>query len=197
MGAALSTLTGCASNPISPVVGSKDKSMGEMPVLRRASLERVDESPSNPNLEFSVEMIEPTVTTEHTARIRVQMKNVDDEPISVSTTYREVFPAMISMGDQPQLALVRPDSPDGYEKVSETCWRPTTSLVRFDGVKETTLSPDERESVVLELWDSPENTGDCMRPGTYRFVSSYETDRADYPFEWGFSIRLADTEKGE
>lgn len=171
--------------------------MGETRVLRRANIERTDESPSDPALEFGAEVVEPRVTTEHTALIRVQMQNVGEEAVSVSTTYREVFPAMVSRGDRPQLALVRPDSPDGYEKVSETCWRPASSLVRFDVVKETTLSPDERESVVLELWDSPENTGDCMRPGTYRFVSSYETDRTDDPFEWGFSIRLTDTGKGE
>lgn len=182
---------GCLDRRITDFVADRTTRAGPSngEPLARASIESTDD-PSENDVSPSVEVVEPSITTDHTARLRVTLTNDGDDPVEVESGRRKVFGAFYSEGDAPKLLLASFDW--SLESVGETCWRPEGRVEPSDVVASYRLAAGERVSLDAEVWDAPSNEGMCLQAGTYRFEHEYHLgpDGSSSEFTWGFDLSV-------
>lgn len=174
VGGGIAGTSGCMS-PL-PAAGSFE--------TRRVSVTEITPSKDYP-VSLSVDVIEPMVTAEHSARIKVRFENTGSSESpelghktlgQIHSTHRNL--AMLAVG-------IEGPGP------TNICW--TTD--QFGGLGADfqpgiTLAPGETWAKEYRLWDTTPETS-CMPPGTYRFGD--ESSNVTPPFEWSFTLTL---EKG-
>lgn len=175
---------------------------GPEDVVREVSIASSDDVPSGVPLEPSVEVIRSSVGSERTARIRATATNVAGRPIW-SLVSIPVFGDFVAEGAETgrRLLLVPPD--EDYETVRPGCWRVDLGEREVNWVYTDVMAPvryeaDETRTVAFDVYGHPENTGQCLPPGTYRVENRYSVgdDRAalpgdpDWQFRWGFTITV-------
>ncbi len=191
--AGLAGVAGCtqlSSEASTPRRSPGDPESTPMASPRTVALTSVD---SAPNDVLSVEMVEPEVTTDHPARLRVTLTNTTKQSRMFETGHSRVFSETFSESTDPQLLLVPPSySP---KPVSPGCWRVATDPFVVDsGLTRMRLAPGEDDSITLSLWGAPSNSGTCLSPGRYRFSQPYRTWPVDsddsQQFTWGFALTV-------
>lgn len=170
---------------------------------RRVSLAGVDDVPAKHAITIDVELLEETVTPDHTARLRVTTTNEGERRrLSVSEGRCNLFNRSGGASETPGLWLHRPKSREWIEREGDRWTRnrdadePRGYLMYGCGAR----SYDSGESVASDylVWDDYREEG-YMEPGTYRFGedvlvrSADETPSADTKlaeFVWGFDLRV-------
>lgn len=163
-------------------------------VFRTVTVESLDtDRLAQLDVEPSVEVVEPTVTGEHTGRVELSLTNRGDGPQTVG--YESCPPAdehTASRSDgEGRLVLLRADE-QAFEPASEECWRPSEMdffVGEPCGPAELDVGAGETLTRTYELWDYPKNDR-CMPPGEYRFGETYRVDGREY--EWTFTVRVAE-----
>lgn len=182
----VTSLAGCAA-PLGARQQPNDDSL-----LRRVTVADRDAIPTVADVDLEVTMLEPTVTTEHTARLRVAFTNAAAGPREFTFGSGPPFTRFWSLepADGPELLLLPVDA--DHEKVAPDCWRPDTDVVLVArGVqRRLTLAPGETLDVERALWDSNRNEGDdFLVPGRYRFENGYGLPDGT-TFDWGFTLAV-------
>lgn len=165
-------------------------------VSRTIHLENIDTSEilDGHDVSVDVEVVEPAVTADHTARIRATFTN--EGPKRKFSGFGRFVPlnAQVSGPSGTAGLLLLPttltasgDSASPYESYTRNltngCWSAT--LYRASGPSQTvTLDTGEEATQTLELWDNGEIEG-CMPPGTYQFSGSYSLGRFRYACKIG------------
>ncbi|MFB6105851.1 MAG: hypothetical protein ABEJ70_02655, partial [Halobacteriaceae archaeon] len=147
----------------------------------------VDAVPDRYDTAATVEVVEPRVTTEHTARLRVTVRNTGEERRAY------VFDPDPPMHHEPSatgpgtLVLLAADG--RHERAGADCWRPSGGVVG-DGGETVTLAPGEAVQNTLGVWDA--GTGACLPPGAYAFRRQYpQFDDRHVENTWSFTLHLA------
>ncbi len=172
------------------------------PTLRRVSVAATDDLDREFGTSLTAETVEPTVTTDHTAVLRVTLTNDADIQRSYVTTGRAVFFGPTSGGGIPLTVLL--ESPDGTDpgdrRVREDCWRLEDGIAFETVERNVVLEGGESASVDLAVWGHHKNTSEeCLPTGTYRFETEYDALPVDGDgkapnFPWGFEIEITDPE---
>lgn len=154
-------------------------------VERTVRLVRADDIPTRFETEVIVEILEPKITTEHTARLRIAVRNTSEKRRDY------VFNPKPPMGHERSISgpgtLLLTEQP--LERESPDCWRPS-SLGHGDGKEKVKLDPGEAIENTLKIWDIGEN--ECLPPGDYRFSAGYPRfeNRNDIRNKWSFTLQL-------
>lgn len=180
----ITTLTGCVG---SRAPGSSETTTQQpLPesINRIIQIDRVDEIPPQYNTEATVEVVESEINSEHTATIRVEVRNTGDQ-------LREYI-----FNPNPPLAREEIDSGPGSlllarpETLSREadCWR-ASSYQHGDGRSQIELAPGESVQNTLEIWDVGD--GPCLPRGKYHFSANLpHFEDGDTVNTWSFTLNL-------
>lgn len=167
-------------------------------ILRRIKVLQQDTPPAETKVALEALILDPFVTSEKTARLRIRFTNTADIErefkFGVTPPFSEFWGATEKEGSE--LLLLSPDN--DFEKVSPDCWRPNTdSEIRMAlKAQYIELGAGKEISHEFEIWDSNQNKSDeCLVPGKYRFTNPYailRNDKEDFEFTWGFSLQVED-----
>jgi len=124
------------------------------------------------DVEMAIDVLEPTVTEQHPARVRFTWMNPTTEPIQLSL-YRDVPEPQASRSDgtyRTGLALLPPEY--DAEQAGDGCWRPSELRGR-GSAPNLPLEPDATLSHTYEVWTDPDESG-CFPVGQYQFGTLQE-----------------------
>lgn len=154
-------------------------------VERTVRVGRVDTIPDQYDTAATVEVVEPQVTTEHTARLHMTVQNTGDE------TREYHFDPQPPMGHERSsegpgtLLLAEVGTQD---RGASDCWRPAAGG-HGDGIARIELSPDEAIRNTLEVWDVGD--GECLPTGEYTFSAGIPRfDDRHVETTWSFTLEL-------
>lgn len=153
---------------------------------RRLSIESQDEVPPTFGVSLAVDVVEPTATYRDPPRVAITMTNEAERSQAYRNSYAEVFGGVVSSSESPGLVLLEPGYP---VRLGEAPLRPERGSIAFDAaLVRTELEANERKRVAYDVWDAPNNDGDPLSPGRYRFEDTYRRrqDTGDDEFTWGF-----------
>lgn len=156
--------------------------------FRTISLKNLDDSqiPDEDDVSVDVTVIDPSVTADHTARIRATFANDGSKrkfsgfgrfmPLNLQRSQESGNAGLLLL---PTSLLTSEVDASPYENLTPNptngCWAaeysPSTG-------PDTTFTLDAGETVTqtLEIWDNSDVEG-CMPPGTYQFTGSYYLGR--------------------
>ncbi len=160
--------------------------------FRHVSMEAINEVPDLHSISLDVQLMNSLVTREHPARIRITMSNRSRTDRVYVTGYMRVFGEVWSAETAPGLVLLPPELPLEFE---DHQFRPTERNIAFDAAEIVNrLPPDESTSIQYDVWDAPQNTGEPLKPGTYRFQSEYirysSCGNLEDSFVWGVTLSI-------
>lgn len=131
---------------------------------------------------LSVDIIRERLDGDKPAFLRVEIRNLGDEPVELAFDRSNPGP-WLSAHDDPRGALVRDADGDDSVACWRLAWRPTQKTPAESG---QTLDPDEGYIYGYELWGVPpaddEETADgevppgCLTAGTYSFGRQLTVD---------------------
>lgn len=181
---AITVVAGCTGDEGS---GQKTTTLPPLPesVERIVRVGRVDTIPDRYDTGATVEVVEPRVTTEHTAHLRVTVENTGDE------RYEYHFDPQPPMGHErssegPGTLLLA--EAGTQERGASDCWRPAAGG-HGDGIARVELEPDEAIQNTLELWDVGDR--ECLPTGEYTFRAGIPRfDDRDVETTWSFTLEL-------
>lgn len=122
-------------------------------------------------IEVDVEILESTVTKDHTAEIRLTWTNSSSQKISVSIGRETAEPLIshtIKNGDWQSTGLVLVPTSYDPQKRSEDCWKPEDYFGGGGDAESTTLTSRESFQHEYRLWTDLDKEG-CLPTGTYDF----------------------------
>lgn len=158
------------------------------------------------DIDLSLTVPEPAVTVDHPVMVRITVQNRTDTAQSVLAGggARPVFSTYVSEELHPGLVLAT--SSEARETQTEgekhTCWR-LARIPRNDllGQNYIVLSPEESQSLEVEVWGHPENSSpDCFPSGVYHFKEHYEYQPIGgdpQQCEWEFGLRVSNQAPGK
>lgn len=179
----LPVVTGCLSTAPAGVGGSFEE--------RTVSLTHINETPDDHNLAISVDVVEPSITDEHTAGVRVSIENTgpDESPgIGISEEgLDQLGPVGPNYGhDVPNEILLVPAALE-QPAPRDGCWTTEEAGGPWNGgvaLPDMTLEPGASFTQDYRVWD-PQPESPCMPVGEYRFgkrVSQVEDPRPGWMF---------------
>ncbi len=122
-------------------------------------------------IKVDTEMLESTVTKDHTAEVRLTWTNSDSQKTSVSIGREsaEILSShTIENGDWQGTGLVLVPPSYNPQKRSEACWKPKDYFGGGGDAESTTLTSGESFHHKYRLWTDPDKEG-CLPTGTYDF----------------------------
>lgn len=142
-----------------------------------------------------VTVLEPGVTTEHTARVRVTLENTATQPRTLTYTRRTCDLNLIDGRYQRNgdISLLLISTEQAWERTEADCWMPDGRNLNC-GIPardhEITIAPDEPLDWTFRLWADPENhrTDACMPPGTYQFERRFGREDAEASLSFALSV---------
>ena len=180
---------------------------GENEIERRISLAGVDDVPEQHRLTIEVKLLESTVTTDHTARLRVTTTNKGAKrQISIADGRCSIFNRGEGESTPPGLWLYRPEDAENFERDGHR-WRrdrdpngPPRGYAAYGCNSPVYATGDSITSKYL-VWDDYRTAG-YMNSGTYRFaveVFLYDPNNdvetpSEANFTWGFDLAVANHE---
>jgi hypothetical protein len=142
---------------VSEGVAEYEARHGELPTFRGLS---------DYGVEPAVTAVRPTVTADHTARLRVELCNRGDDAVSFRTLNGRLLGAAQSMGGG-RLVLATPEA--DVER-ADGCWRSARGFA-FELERGTVRIPaDDCVSSRLDVWGNRR----CPEPGSYLFLQRYD-----------------------
>ena len=170
---------------------------------RRVTLVDVDDVPEKHAVTIDAELLEETVTPDHTARLRVTTTNEGEQrTVSISEGRCNLFNRQKGASEPSGLWLHRPESEKWMERRGDrwTLKRDADEYRRYllYGCAPRCYDAGESLSNDYHVWDDYRDGG-YMTPSTYRFEESVELYRSlgDHEhgeklgeFAWGFDLRV-------
>ncbi len=166
-------LSGC----LAPVLGN--------PLPRRLSIAETEAT----RLALAAEMLDPPVTVDHTARLRVTWTNQLSQEVGIDGTY--LPSSRTSETYRTGLILAEPS----YDFTGQTwagCWKLTETQGSGGAGPDAVLAPDESVSLEYEVWTDP-NEDECFPLGEYHFgyFEEGETDARGRPVpSWKLTLAV-------
>jgi hypothetical protein len=138
------------------------------PLPRRLSVVGTDA----PRLSLEAELLEPLVTVDQTARLRVTWTNPLSQEVGIGSTYLPV--SETGESHETDLVLAEPS----YDFAGQTwagCWKLTEMGGPAGAGPDAYLGPDDSLSIEYDVWTAPDED-ECFPLGEYQFG----------PFESGY-----------
>jgi hypothetical protein len=163
----------------------------------------VDEVPADAPLEPTITVVQSRVTADQTARIRVTVRNVADQPVWNSARIPAFSNFITTEGPEGQkLLLLKPE--EQYDTASGRCWRAELdrgqlNLAYGDTAADMRYDAGESRSMAFDIYGHPENADPCLMPGEYPIENRYtisndaDSDEATWQYHWGFNITVAES----
>lgn len=196
-------LAGCSSAVDSVLPRSTPYPEGRQ---RRITLDSQDMAPEEHAVSIDVELLEPTVTDDHPARLRLTTTNEGPRrALSIHQHGCSLFNRDSGLSDDPPgLVLIHPGRIPYIER-PENAWvrdlPPDEHVARQSyGCAQANYDAGGSRSNEYTVWDDYRTEG-YFEPGTYRWeedVTITEPRPADRPlaelgtFSWGFALTVAD-----
>jgi hypothetical protein len=186
--ATVTGLAGCTGVPCIPGIHGGDP-------FRRVTISSRDDVPADHPLTVDLSVVEPTVTTDHTAALELTVgwTGTDSTMIQYSRGND-----LVEDTRQPSHVVLLADyymSMDSVRPSSCGCWEINPNTPTFDSGSEggggPTLDPGESISDPLYLWGTTRN--DCLPTGRFRFDFPFVVDSHERAYDnvlWGFEIRI-------
>jgi len=157
---------------------------------KRVSLVSTDDSPAKYDLSLSAEVVRKTITSSHTAKLRITITNKSDQELKMSDGSRQVFSQTASVDAEPGIRLFE----QGAEPISVPgSWRPLNEQARSMELEFTRVPPKERKSIDLKVWGEPGISVDHgISTGMFRFSTTYHVfeNGNEEQFDWGFTLSI-------
>lgn len=189
-----------------PTATSKTPTEGER--QRTVTLDSQDTVPDTHQVSIDVAVLEPAITTAHTARLRVTMTNEGPRvAFRIDGGYCKLFTEPHAGSDDPSgLWLYQPNETEYLDRKGER-WVPDNPPSRPRSYPASACSPQEytsgeSDSTEYEVWDDYQVDG-YLQPGTYRWEQGVEiwedsgartTESPTATFTWGFSLSIEKAE---
>lgn len=151
--ASATAVAGSLSGCLAPILGN--------PLPRRLSIVETN----SPRLSLEAELLEPLVTVDHTASLRITWTNQLSQEIGINSTYLPVSKTDETHGTG--LILAEP-SYDFAEQTWAGCWRLSEMQGPGGAGPDAYLNPDESLSIEYEVWTAPDEDA-CFPLGEYQF----------------------------
>lgn len=142
-----------------------------------------------------VTVIESSVTTGHTAKIRVTLENTTAQSRQLTYTRDRCDLNLLAghyRGDG-DISLLLIATEQAWERTEADCWVPDARNLNC-GIPamdhEVTIEPDEPLEWTFRLWAEPKNRqrGVCMPVGTYRFDRLFRHEGAEASLSFTLSV---------
>lgn len=157
--------------------------------------------PTEAPLAPTVEVLQPSVTADRTARITVEVTNTADYPVWHTSVRIPGFSNFITHPDSDGRKLLLLEPEEQYATVRSGCWRadlskPQINNAYTDVVGNTRYDPGETTTTEFDIYGHPDNTGSCLLPGEYPIDAMYavrddsNTDTTEWEYRWGFSLAI-------
>jgi len=189
--AGLSGCLGIGSSTTSTPTSTDSEATDQQFQNRSISLVTIDREPQEHNFALTGEMIEPEVTAEHTATLRLTFTNEGDSESMNVAGVRDDMPVIaedFTYSAPQEYLLVPPRYAQPDRK--ESCWK-VPHEGAFNGSNAggdpLRLSPGESVSQEYLLWDRKPNTS-CMPTGDYHFGSEWANEGE--PFKWMITLSI-------
>ena len=178
---------GCISQTATPdgTVTTQDPD-----ALRSVEIIEQGEVPHEVEADLTADVVESTVTPNHTAKIHINFTNKGGErdfdfgdlPPFTVTRSKEYDPGTLLLGPKRD-----------YEQSGRECWRPQSSNAGGYNGNVKIISLEQNGSITREarLWGDPGNADQniCLPTGEFRFECKYVFGFNNSPlFRWGFTI---------
>lgn len=164
---------------VSEGIAEYEERHGERPTFRGLS---------DYGVEPEITALRPTITADHTARIRVALCNRSDEPAVFRTLNGRLLGAPQSM-DEGRLVLATPNA--GVEKADD-CWRSARGFAFDLDLGTVRIPAGECVSTDLDVWGDDR----CPAPGSYLFLQKYDdpelNDGELNDVYWSFTVEIDD-----
>ena len=178
--AAAGGLSGC----LAPILGN--------PLPRRLSVMGTDA----PRLNLEAELLEPLVTVDQTASLRITWTNQLSQEVGIGSTYLPVS----KTGDTHGTGLVLAEP--SYDFAGQTwagCWKLTEMQGPGGAGPDAYLGPDESLSIEYDVWTAPDED-ECFPLGEYQFglfesgyFGSREQEERGWPVpSWTLTLAVED-----
>ena len=184
--------TGCSNQTASPDDNGTATTQ-DPDALRSVEIIGQGEVPHEVEADLTAEVVESTVTSNHTAKIHINFTNkgegrdfdFGDLPPFTVTRSKKHDPGTLLLGPKRD-----------YEKSGRECWRPQSSNAGGYNANAKIVTLEQNESIKREarLWGDPGNADQniCLPTGEFRFEREYVFGFLDSPsFRWGFTISLS------
>jgi hypothetical protein len=161
--------------------------------LRSVEIIEQGEVPHEVEADLTANVVESTVTSNHTAKIHISFINkgegrdfdFGDLPPFTVTRSKEHDPGTLLLGPKRE-----------YEKSGRECWRPQSSNAGAYNANAKLVTLEQNESITREsrLWGDPGNADRniCLPTGEFHFERKYVFGFNDSSwFRWGFTISLS------
>lgn len=155
---------------------------------KRISIESTDEAPEEFGLSVGATVLEPRITRDHTASIRITVENERDESLRISDGGRKLFSTLTS--DEPGLLLL---DRDASPLRSPGCWRPVVGQSSSMELRIAEIPSGGESAIDLGVWgESGVSLDECVPTGTFRFDTTYHVFGADgeQTFDWGLELSV-------
>ena len=153
---------------------------------RTVALAEADEIPARFDTEATVEVIDPEITPEHTARLRIAVRNAGGKRRTYAFDPKPPMGHERSGSGPGTLLLAKSQT---LERTDSDCWRPSP-VGHGDGRARVELAPGEAVENTLQVWDVGES--ECLPLGDYRFSAPYPRYEGgrDVQNVWSFTLSL-------
>ena len=187
--ATVTGLAGCAGVPCIPGIHGEDP-------FRQITISSQDDVPTDHPLTVNLSVVEPTVTTDHTAALELTVGWTGTDSTLI---YYPRGNDLLEDRRQSHVVLLTDYymSMDSVRPSSCGCWEINPNTPTFDSGSEgrggAELAPGESVSDQWHLWGTTRN--DCLPTGRFRFEFTVVIDsdeQADDTVLWGFEIRIRD-----
>jgi hypothetical protein len=193
MGTTLTVVTTGCNNQTASSDASGAKTTHDPDALRSVEIIDQGDVPHEVEADLIADVVESTVTSNHTAKIHINFTNKGEER---DFTFGDLPPFTVtrSMEHDPGTLLLGPKR--DYEKSGRECWRPQSSNAGGYNANAKIVTLEQNESITREarLWGDSGNADQniCLPTGEFRFEGKYVFGFLDSPsFRWGFTISLS------
>lgn len=156
---------GCVGTATGPAGGEQIVSVSNVERRTPADPERLDADERPTALEIAVEVVDPTITDESTARLALAYSNTGSDTLELNIN-PELPDPLPSVADDPGLLLLSDGT--GATRMDRDCWKPAQDRFPVPAVVyQYPLEPGERATMAYDVWADPLQTADCIQSGTY------------------------------
>ena len=150
-----------------------EKTVSVSSVQRRppAEPEKLDEDEKPTDLEFGVEAVDAKITSTTTARVVLTYTNGGEDILKLNINPERPDPQSSSR-ESPGLILLS----DAYDpsRTLDTCWKPEQKGFPRPAVAyQHPIEPGESATLAYDVWATPQQDADCIRPADYQFEPLY------------------------
>ena len=193
MGTTLTVVTtGCSNQTAGPDDNGIETTQ-DPDALRSVEIIEQGEVPHEVEADLTADVVDSTVTPNHTAKIHINFTNNGEER---DFDFGDLPPFTVTRSKEydPGTLLLEPKG--DYEKSGRECWRPQSANAGAYNANAKIISLEQSESITREakLWGDPGNADRniCLPTGEFRFERTYVFGFNNSPsFRWGFTISLS------